>query len=281
LALKGAELAKQRVHEMAGKKRSMMVEDDQELAKPAPYRIVTEDGAVHPKGFAHTEKGQYFLGMVVMNANRAPTAQPWIELWHPGRLRWSQGCGQIRMKITLPETVRSAADVTVDVTSTGILVGTAGDSDPVVKGDFERKVDPAGENFAWYLIPDEKPPTLELVVDKDSSEVYQTFSYGTLLWLRLFNDDVTLGEGLFEADLTDLPPHLLEKWRREQDLADKRSQEEKSRRKLMTEEEIEEETSRNWNTEFARHGMPAKMETTMGRGEAPPQVRDFRDNPRC
>lgn len=29
---------------------------------------------------------------------------------------------------------------------------------------------------------------------KDSSEVYQTYSYGTLLWPRLFNDDIPLGK---------------------------------------------------------------------------------------
>lgn len=28
---------------------------------------------------------------------------------------------------------------------------------------------------------------------EDSSEVYQTYSYGTLLWPRLFNDDIPLG----------------------------------------------------------------------------------------
>merc|ERR1740123_825749 len=57
LAVKGAELAKQRVHEMATKKKAMMVEDDKEIDEPAPYRIVKEDGGLHQKGFAHTDKG--------------------------------------------------------------------------------------------------------------------------------------------------------------------------------------------------------------------------------
>merc|ERR1712217_31396 len=176
--------------------------------------------------------------------------------------RWTQGCAQVRLKVTLPESVSSAAEVEVSVTPTSIRIGTVGNADPVVVGDFERKVDPQGENYSWYLIPDEKPAVLELTVDKDASEVYQTFSYGTLLWPRLFNDDVHLGEGLFEADLTDLPPHLLEKWRREQDRSNKQSLDDRRRRQRLTEEEILEETSRNWNDEFARHGMPARFDTT-------------------
>lgn len=265
LAAKGAEIAKQRVHEMAAKRKSMMVEDDNEANEPAPYRIVEEDGTVHPKGFCHTDKGQYYMGLVVMNSEKPPASQPWVEIRHPGRLRWSQGCGQVRLKVTLPESVKSAADLDVKVTPTSIRIGTVGDADPVVEGDFERRVLPQGENFAWFLTPDEKPPILELTVDKDSSEVYQTFSYGTLLWPRLFNDDVLLGEGLFEADLTDLPADLLERWRREQARANRRSLDDRERRKRLTEEEIMEETSRNWNDEFARHSMPQRFDTNEDR----------------
>mmetsp|Transcript_130110 Transcript_130110/g.324379 ORF Transcript_130110/g.324379 Transcript_130110/m.324379 type:complete len:786 (-) Transcript_130110:56-2413(-) len=265
LAQKGAELAKQRVHEMGNKKKAMMVEDDYEANEPAPYRIVHEDGTIHPKGFAHTDKGTYHLGMVVMNAERPPTSQPWVEIRHPSRLRWTQGCAQLRLKVTLPESVSSAAEVEVKLTPTSIHIGTAGNSDPVVAGDFERKVDPQGENYSWYLIPDEKPAVLEVTIDKDASEVYQTFSYGTLLWPRLFNDDIQLGEGLFEADLTDLPPHLLEKWRREQDRSSKQSMDDRKRRQRLTEEEIMEETSRNWNDEFARHGMATRFDTNEDR----------------
>merc|ERR1712060_139608 len=157
------------------------------------------------------------------------------------------------------------ADVEVKLTTTGIRIGTVGDADAVVEGEFERKVEPQGENFAWYLIPEEKPPVMELTIDKDAAEVYQTFSYGTLLWSRLFNDDVTLGEGLFEADLTDLPPVLLEKWRREQARSNQKSLDDRERRKRLTEEEIMEETSRNWNDEFARHGMPQRLDTNEDR----------------
>merc|ERR1712003_271797 len=106
---------------------------------------------------------------------------------------------------------------------------------------------------------------LELSIDKDPSEVYQTFSYGTLLWPRLFEDDISLGEGLFEADLTDLPPHLLEKWRRDQKAANDRSLNDRLRRRKMTEEEVMEETSRNWNREFATHGLPARFDTNEDR----------------
>jgi len=266
IALKGAELAKQQVHDAAAKKKNAMVlEDDDADNIPAPYRIVHEDGTVHPKGFAHTEKGTYFMGMVVMNAERPPREQPWIEIRHPGRVRWSQGCSQVRMKVTLPDSIKSAADIDVKVTSTSIRIGTVGDSDPVVEGEFERKVDPEGENYAWYLIPDEKPPVLELNLDKDHAEVYQTFSYGLLVWPRLFSDDIMLGEGLFEADLTDLPPNLLDKWQREQKRADERSVDDRMRRKKMTEEEIMEETSRNWNDEFAAHGMTTRFDTNEDR----------------
>merc|ERR1712113_626485 len=118
-----------------------------------------------------------------------------------------------------------------------------------------------GENFAWFIVPDEKPPILEMSLDKDASEVYQTYGYGSLLWSRFFNDDVTLGQGLFEADLTDLPPQLLEKYRREQARTNQQSVNERDRRKRMTEEEIMEETARNWNDEFAKHGIPHRLET--------------------
>merc|ERR1712050_147290 len=170
--------------------------------------------------------------------------------------------GQLRLKVSLPESVRTAADLDVRVSCQHLYIGTFGDSDPIVVGDLDRKVEPEGENYSWYLIPDEDPPLLEMCLDKDASEVYQTFSYGTLLWPRLFNDDIPLGEGLFEADLTDLPEHLLEKWRREQDRSSKQSMDERTRRKRMTEEEIMEETARNWNDEFARHNMPARFDTT-------------------
>lgn len=262
LALKGAELAKQRVHEMAKQKeKAMVLEDDGELDNPPPYRIVCEDGTLHGKGFAHTDKGQYFMGMVMMNYESQPVNQPWVEIRHPGKLRWSQGCSLIRLRVHLPNSVKSAADLDVSVTTTGIRVGTVGDADAVVEGNFDRKVEPEGENFSWYLIPDERPPMLEMCIDKDQSELYQTFSYGTLLWERLFDDDVKLGEGLFEADLTDLPEELREKWARQQKESNTRSYEERTRRKRMTEEEIMEETARNWNDEFAKHGMSMRLDT--------------------
>jgi len=262
LAMKGAELAKQRVHEMANqKKKAMMVEDDKEIDEPTPYRIVKEDGSIHPKGFAHTDKGMYFMGMVLMNADREPANQPWVEVRHPGRLRWSQGCAQLRLKVTLPPSIKNASELEVRLTSTSLFIGTYGDTDPIIIGDFERKVDPEGENYSWFLVPEEHPPILEMCLDKDPAEVYQTFSYGTLLWSRLFTDDVPLGEGLFEADLTDLPPQLLEKFRKEQADANQRSVDERNRRKKMTEEEIMEETARNWNDEFGRHNMPHRLDT--------------------
>mmetsp|Transcript_85803 Transcript_85803/g.179281 ORF Transcript_85803/g.179281 Transcript_85803/m.179281 type:complete len:788 (+) Transcript_85803:71-2434(+) len=261
LAAKGAELAKQRVHEMAMKKKAMMVEDDTEATQLTPYRIVNEDGTIHPKGFCHTDKGMYQMGMVVMNSEKPPSQQPWVEIRHPSKMSWTQGCAQIKLKVTLPESVKSAADVEVKTTSTSLRIGTVGDSDPVIEGEFDRKVDPHGENYAWWLIADETPPVLEMTIDKDAAEVYTTFSYGTLLWPRLFNDDVPLGEGLFEADLTDLPPHLLEKWRRDQARANRKSLDDRERRKHLTEEEIMEETSRNWNDEFAKHGIPQRFDT--------------------
>lgn len=261
LALKGAELAKQRVHEINAKRKAMMVEDDKQIESTAPYRIVTEDGDIHSKGFAHTDKGTYFMGMVMMNYKRAPSHQPWVEIWHPGKLRWSQGCAQIRLKVTLPESARTGADVEVRVSSQHIYIGTTGNSDPIVVGDLHRKVEPDGENYAWYLVPDADPPLLEMCLDKDAADVYQTFSYSTLLWPRLFSDDIPLGEGLFEADLTDLPDHLQEKFNRDQARADSVSLDERLRRKMMTEEEVGEETARNWNDEFARHGMPHRLDT--------------------
>merc|ERR1712139_394231 len=98
-----------------------------------------------------------------------------------------------------------------------------------------------GDNFSWCVFLEEKPPVMDITIDKDSSEVWQTFSYGTLLWPRLFADDVRLGEGLFEADLTDLPPNLLERYRREQVRSSNKSSEERRRREKMTEEEISED----------------------------------------
>eukprot|EP00435_Cladocopium_sp_Y103_P010767 s1289_g2.t2 len=147
----------------------------------------------------------------------------------------------------------------VNVTATTMCIGTVGNTDPIVEGTFDRKVDPHGENYSWFLVPDED--TLEMTLDKDSSEVYQTYSYGTLLWPRLFNDDIPLGEGLFEADLTDLPQHLLEKFQTDQARSDEQSQKERQRRQMMTEEEIAEETARLWNDEFARHGIPHRVDS--------------------
>ncbi|CAE8728218.1 unnamed protein product [Polarella glacialis] len=170
------------------------------------------------------------------------------------------GMTDIKIKATVTKD-KSLHAIPVRVTSTHLHVGTVGDSDAIVSGDFERKVEPQGENFSWYLIPDEDPPMLEMCLDKDAAEVYQTFSYGSLLWPRLFSDDIPLGEGLFEADLTDLPPELLEKWKRDQARSDAKSREERDRRKMMTEEEVEEETARNWNDEFAKHGMPHRLDT--------------------
>jgi len=265
LAIKGAEMAKKQIHDIAAQKRkqaeAMMLEGDKELDSMPPYRIVNEDGSVHSKGFAHTEKGQYYLGMTMMNYVRAPRSQPWIEIYHPARMRWTQGCAKLILKVQLPATVKSASQVEVSVTTTHLRIGTRGDSDPIIVGNFERRVEPEGDNYSWFLVPDEKPPMLEMSLDKDMSEIYQTFSYATLLWPRLFSDDISLGEGLFEADLTDLPPHLLEKFQREQARSTNTSVDERTRRKLMTEEEISEETARNWNDEFARHGMPYRMDT--------------------
>lgn len=259
LAMKGAELAKQRVHEMAAERKgAMMVEDDQELDSAAPYRIVCEDGSLHSKSFAHTDKGMYFMGMTLMNYKSAPSNQPWIELRHPQKLRWSQGCGVLRLKVFLPD-IRGPQDLEVTVTVTSMRIGTTNNSDPIVEGIFDRKVDPHGENYSWFLVPDED--TLEMTLDKDKSEVYQTFSYGTLLWPRLFNDDIPLGEGLFEADLTDLPPQLLEKFHTDQARSDEQSQRERQRRQMMTEEEVAEETARMWNDEFARHGIPHRVDS--------------------
>jgi hypothetical protein len=264
LAVKGAEMAKKQVHDMAEQKRkqeAMMVENDKESGSAASYRIVNEDGSVHSKGFAHTEKGQYYMGMTMMNYQKAPYSQPWIEIRHPALMRWTQGCAKITLKVQLPGSVKSAHQVEVKVTTTHLRIGTYGDTDPIVEGDFERKVEPEGDNYAWFLVPDEKPPMLELTLDKDTSEIYQTFSYATLLWPRLFDDDISLGEGLFEADLTDLPPHLLEKFQREQSRSTAKSVDERSRRKFMTEEEVSEETARNWNDEFAQAGIPYRMDT--------------------
>ncbi|CAK9084596.1 unnamed protein product [Durusdinium trenchii] len=345
------------------------------------------DGSLHSKSFAHTDKGMYFMGMTLMNYKSAPSNQPWIELRHPQKLRWSQGCGVLRLKagfgqdppspapdgkkvflpdirgpqdleiivpflsenskptnptttvtdvnaatVRLPrlwrrtaallrhlapqstsaggglvkaaqagdiakcqEAVANGADVNardelgytalhwaakhgllelckllrekgaeLDVRSQwdetplimaakaqkslptcdflvsegadmqaktndrtgarrrrrtrfprgassdaepgkavpvqmehpsiggqGHWTRTTNNSDPIVEGIFDRKVDPHGENYSWFLVPDED--TLEMTLDKDKSEVYQTFSYGTLLWPRLFNDDIPLG----------------------------------------------------------------------------------------
>jgi len=264
LAMKSAEQAKQHMREMVDQRRkaASMVEDDREADEPPPYRIVKEDGTVHPKGFAHADKGAYGMGMVVMNTESEPgDKQPWVEIWHPRKLRWTQGCALLRLKVQLPDSIRSTSELDVCVTSTHLRIGTVGDADPIVVGDFERKVEPEGDNFAWFVMPDEKPPLLEVILDKANADVYQTFSYTTLLWPRLFSDDRAVGEGLFEADLTDLPPHLLDKYRREQARANQQSLDDRKRRAKMTEEEIMEETARNWNREFARHGMPGRMDT--------------------
>merc|ERR1712187_87631 len=116
-----------------------------------------------------------------------------------------------------------SSELDVNVSSSHIRVGTFGNADPIIEGELEKKIEPDGDNFSWYVIPDESPPMLEICLDKDSSEVWQTFSYGSLLWHRLFKDDVLLGEGLFEADLTDLPPNLREKFQREQARSNQKS----------------------------------------------------------
>jgi len=265
LAIKGAEMAKKQIHDVAAQKRkqaeAMMLEGDKELDSMPPYRIVNEDGSIHSKGFAHTEKGMYYLGMTMMNYVREPRSQPWVEIYHPAKMRWTQGCAKIILLVQLPESVKSGSQVEVSVTTSHVRIGTRGDNDPLIVGNFERKIEPEGDNYSWFLVPGAKPPMLEMSFDKDTSEIYQTFSYATLLWPRLFDDDISLGEGLFEADLTDLPPHLLEKFQREQARSTTTSVDERTRRKLMTEEEVSEETARNWNDEFARHGMPHRMDT--------------------
>eukprot|EP00928_Gymnodinium_smaydae_P073577 TRINITY_DN56768_c0_g1_i1.p1 TRINITY_DN56768_c0_g1~~TRINITY_DN56768_c0_g1_i1.p1 ORF type:complete len:840 (+),score=194.27 TRINITY_DN56768_c0_g1_i1:52-2571(+) len=291
LAMQAADAARQRVHEQAkvngrtggsaasasagalaasaggsGAQRAAaasggLLGDSDDEGGEAPYRIVNEDGSVHEKGFAHTEKGMYFMGMTRMNYKAEPSAQPWVEIRHPRKLRWSQGCALLRLRVPLPSSVAGAGDVEVKVTASHLRIGTRGDADPVVEGDLERRVDPEGESFCWYLEPDASPPLLELVLDKDTADAWQTTSYGELLWPRLFRDDAELGRGLFEADLTDLPPHLLAQYRREQDRAAERSRSDRERRERLTEEEINEETARNWNNEFARHGIPNRMET--------------------
>lgn len=259
-ALERADLAKKQVHEAVKKKHeAMVIEDDKEPDEAPPYRIVCEDGTLHKKGFAHTDKGMYYMGMVMMNYESEPQQQPWVEIRHPGKLRWSQGCSLLRLKVFLPDSVKSAADVEVSVTTTHLRVGTVGDTDPVVDGELERRADPDGANFSWYMIPDEKPPMLEMVIDKDPADIYQTYSYGTLLWPRLFQDDVSLGSGLFEADLTDLPPELLEKFRQQQAKSNQEGLDRRARHKKMTPEEIEEESARNHNDEFRKHGMGLRM----------------------
>lgn len=270
LALKAAEAGKKEAHEAESWRRAAMVEDGNETEEPARYRIVCADGSVHPKGFAHTDKGMYFMGMTAMNYNQEPCNQPWVEIYHPRKLRWSQGCGQLKLRVELPASVRAAAEVEVRITATSLRIATRGVADALadgggvlvlVEGELERKVEPEGENYAWYISFDEVPAMLELSMDKDSAEVWQTFSYGTLLWPRLFNDDAPLGAGLFEADLTDLPEQLLEKYRREQARSNEKSEKERARRDRLTEEEIMEEAARNHNTEFAKHGIPHRMET--------------------
>ncbi|CAK9081637.1 Ankyrin repeat domain-containing protein 17 [Durusdinium trenchii] len=150
------------------------------------------DGSLHSKSFAHTDKGMYFMGMTLMNYKSAPSNQPWIELRHPQKLRWSQGCGVLRLKAGFGQGFRRVHRPDFLVESFGCSRrGTTNNSDPIVEGIFDRKVDPHGENYSWFLVPDED--TLEMTLDKDKSEVYQTFSYGTLLWPRLFNDDIPLG----------------------------------------------------------------------------------------
>merc|ERR1712187_185950 len=111
------------------KKDAMMVEDDKEIDTPSPYRIVTEDGSIHEKGFAYADRGVYFMGMTIMNTESAPASQPWLEIHHPSKMRWSQGCALLRMKVTLPDSLRSAADIEVRVTTTHLRIGTRGDSD--------------------------------------------------------------------------------------------------------------------------------------------------------
>lgn len=260
IAMQESLRVKQQVHEAAANKIAAMVEDDGENACPPPYRIVREDGSVHERSFVYTEHGMYYQGMTVMNLDREPTNPVWIEIYHPGRLRWTQGCAQLKLKVHIPENI-VAADLVVNLTTHRLYIGTLGNSDPILIGDFERQVDPEGENFSWYLVPDEQPPMLEVCVDKDHAEVYTTNSYSTLLWPRLFKDDLPLGEGLFEADCTDLPPHLLEKFRREIASQRKDSEVNRHRRSMMTPEEITEETHRTWNEDLAKRKIPHRLPT--------------------
>merc|ERR1719311_1032274 len=110
-------MAKKQIHDVAAQKKkqaeAMMLEGDKEIDAMPPYRIVNEDGSVHSKGFAHTEKGMYYMGMTMMNYRRAPVAQPWVEIYHPAKLRWSQGCSLIRIKVQLPDSVKGAHHVEV------------------------------------------------------------------------------------------------------------------------------------------------------------------------
>ncbi|CAK0817864.1 unnamed protein product, partial [Prorocentrum cordatum] len=171
-----------------------------------PYRVVREDGTAHT-GASTTRAGASIRGMVAMAAEMAPSDQPWVELRHPegGLLRWSQGCALLRLKVILPETVSSASELSVEVKTGSLRVGIRGSADPIVEGRFDGKVEPEGENFAWYVDADERPPVLEMCLDKALSELYAKSSYTEVLWLRLFDDDALLGAGLFDADLTDLP----------------------------------------------------------------------------
>mmetsp|Transcript_20479 Transcript_20479/g.47727 ORF Transcript_20479/g.47727 Transcript_20479/m.47727 type:complete len:782 (-) Transcript_20479:51-2396(-) len=258
----GQEQAKQYIQERAQRKQAaMMIEGDQEVDEPPPYRIVDANGNVHPKGFISMDRGQYYHGLISLQGYREPAQQPWIEVWHPRKVRWSQGCAVLKLRVPLPDSVHSASQIQVDMTTTHLRIGTVGDADPIVEGDLERKIEPEGANTVWFIDPDEHPKVLQLTVDKEQAEVYQTYSYGEILWYRLFKDEIKVGTGLFEADLTDLPPELLEKWKREQARSQQQSLDEKERRKYMTEEEIFEETGRNWNDVFAKHGLPARMDT--------------------
>eukprot|EP00971_Amphidinium_carterae_P304407 6049558-Amphidinium_carterae.1 len=160
----------------------MMLEDDEDLDAPPPYRIVDSHGDIHGKGFAAMDHGQYFQGLVCMNAYREPAHQPWVEVWHPRKVRWSQGCAVLKLRVPLPQSVTSASQIEVRMTTTYLRIGTVGDADPIIEGELERKIEPDGENSVWYIDPDETPRILNMSIDKEMAEVYQTYSYGELLW---------------------------------------------------------------------------------------------------
>ena len=53
----------------------------------------------------------------------------------------------------------------------------------------------------------------------------------------------------------------------EQARSDEQSRKERQRRQMMTEEEVAEETARLWNDEFARHGIPHRVDSVEENGK--------------